>query len=87
MSASSDWNQSPLASPSAAEIHAFSVIGAERGAASDVDSKRPNRVARRTLPSLIGRTPQRLGTSVSCMTAARSPVRLLQSTSFAQSAE
>ena len=40
-SAISDRNQSPLASPSAAESHESSVIGAVSGAASDVDSISP----------------------------------------------
>ena len=42
-SARSDWNQNPLASPSAAASHASSVIGPERGpsAASDVVSMSP----------------------------------------------
>ncbi len=39
--ASSDRNQSPLASPSAAESHESSVIGADSGADSDVDSISP----------------------------------------------
>ena len=34
-------NQNPLASPFAAESHESRVIGAESGAASDVDSMRP----------------------------------------------
>ena len=34
-------NQNPLASPFAAESHVLSVIGAERGAASAVDSISP----------------------------------------------
>ena len=37
----SDRNQSPLGSPCAAEIHESSVIGAESGADSDVDSISP----------------------------------------------
>ena len=37
----SDWNQNPLASPSAAESHESSVIGDERGAFSEVDSASP----------------------------------------------
>ena len=40
-SAISDWNQNPLASPLAAESHESIVIGADSGAASDVDSISP----------------------------------------------
>ena len=40
-SARSDWNQSPLASPSSAEIHEPSVIGPLIGAASEVVSASP----------------------------------------------
>jgi hypothetical protein len=46
-----DWNQSPLASPFSAETHVSRVIGPESGAASEVDSIRPKKVAARTFPS------------------------------------
>ena len=41
MSPSSDWSQNPLASPSSADSHESSVIGAEIGAASEVVSISP----------------------------------------------
>ena len=46
----------------------------------------PQKEATRTFPSLIGRKNQRSGMSaaVRCMDAARSSVRLLQLSSFAQ---
>ena len=82
-------NQNPLASPFAAESHESIVIGAESGAAADVDSIRPKNDASRTLPCLIGRNTQRSGMSAAVrrIDAARSPVRALHASSFAHSAE
>src|SRR4051812_50020129 len=61
MSAISDMNQRPLASPCAAASHELMVNGEEIGAASDVVSISPKKEASRTLPSLIGRNIQRSG--------------------------
>ena len=79
--ASSDMNQNPLASPSAAESQEPRVIGAESGAAADVDSIRPKKDASRA------RCPRRSAgpaTDRACrdafrvIDAARSSVRSLQ---------
>jgi hypothetical protein len=60
-SASVDVNQNALGSPSAADSHASSVIGAGVGDAAGVESRNPNIETTRTFPSLIGRKSQRSG--------------------------
>jgi hypothetical protein len=76
--AASDWNQNPLASPSAAASQESSVMGDDRGAASSPESSSPQKVATRTLPRLILSGPQRPGMSSfsRSISRARSSVRL-----------
>jgi hypothetical protein len=81
-------NQNPLASPSAAESHASSVIGAGVDDAAGVESRSPNMETTRTFASLIGRKSQRSGMSAAVrrIVAARSSVRVRQLSSSAQRA-
>ena len=89
ISAISDMNHKPLASPLAAESHESTVIGDEIGAASEDESMSPKKEASRTLPRLIGRKSQWSGmwAAVRRIDAARSSVRARQPASPAHSFE
>src|SRR5215831_9574537 len=78
-----EMNHRPLGSPSAAESHASSTLGADSGAAAEVALVSPNTLPSRALPDLIGRKSQRAGgfAEVWWIVAARSAVRRRQAAS------
>ena len=77
----------PLLSPCAADSQVSIVCGADSGAAAEVASMSPKKVASFTLPRLIANGPHRSGRlrDTDRMVAVRSPVRERQDVSAAQS--